>query len=443
MLPFRGKLRIALISEHASPLAVAGGVDSGGQNVYVNHVGRCLARRGHQVDVFTRRDSTLLTPVVHVRPRLRVLHVPAGPEQLVPKERLLPFMPEFARNVETSARAGAYDIAHANFFMSGVVALRLRRAFDVPFVITMHALGLVRRQHQGVADGFPEDRIAIERELVRSADRVIAACPQDQHDLLTLYDAVPRKLATVPCGYDPEEFGPCDRGRARSALGLRDDEFVVLQLGRLVPRKGVDDVIRAMAPLVQRHGVNARLLVVGGEADTPCEAATPEIARLRQIAAAAGIADRVVFTGRRRREDLRAFYNAADAFVTVPWYEPFGITPLEAMACGTPVVGSQVGGIKYSVVDNVTGFLVPPHDPDALALRLSTLADNPALGRAMGRAGMHRARSMFTWERVVDQLVDVYAEATYVREHSQHGRFNRRPSVPRLLAQTQRTEASQ
>ena len=410
------RLRIALISEHASPLALAGGVDSGGQNIYVNHVGRELARAGHQVDVFTRRDDASLPPVVHTRPGMRVIHVPAGPPRFVPKEKLLPYMADFSRHTEAVARAsGGYDVAHANFFMSGLVAMRLRRALGVPFVITLHALGLVRRQHQGSEDGFPDDRIAIERELVRCADRVIAECPQDRADLVTLYGGDPARLTTVPCGYDPEEFGAGDRRHARAALGLAADEFVVLQLGRIVPRKGIDNVIRCLAPLVREHGVNARLVVVGGEADTPCEIATPEIGRLRQVAESLGIRDRVTFTGRRRRHELRSYYNAADAFVTTPWYEPFGITPLESMACGTPVVGANVGGIKFSIVDRVTGFLVPPNDPGELADRLAVLAANPALARAMGRAGMHRARSMFTWERVSQHLARVYAEVARTR----------------------------
>jgi glycosyltransferase involved in cell wall biosynthesis len=293
------RLRIALISEHASPLAVAGGVDSGGQNIYVNHVARELARTGHRVDVFTRRDGAALPPVVHTRPGMRVIHVPAGPARFVPKEKLLPYMAEFARHTEAVARgSGGYDVVHANFFMSGIAAMRLRRALGIPFVITLHALGLVRRQHQGADDGFPDDRIAIEHELVRCADRVIAECPQDRMDLMSLYGADAAHLSTVPCGYDPDEFGAGDRTRARATLGLASDEFVVLQLGRMVPRKGVDNVVRALVPLVREHGVNARLLVVGGEADTPCEIATPEIRRLRLIAEASGVGERVTFTGR-------------------------------------------------------------------------------------------------------------------------------------------------
>lgn len=404
----RSALKIALISEHASPLATLGGVDAGGQNIYVMHVAQCLARAGHQVDVFTRRDDPALPTVVHLRPGLRVIHIDAGPARFVPKEQLLQHMPEFARACEVLCRnAGGYDVVHANFFMSGWVALQLKQALGLPFAITFHALGLVRREHQGGADAFPEERIEIEKTLVEEADCIIAECPQDQDDLVRLYGADEQKMVMVPCGFDAAEFAPMDRSAARRQLGLDEQEFVVLQLGRMVPRKGVDNVVRSLAHL--DADLPVRLLVVGGESDRPDEAVTPEIGRLRRIAEELGVQDRVTFTGRRQRQDLRSYYCAADVFVTTPWYEPFGITPLEAMACGTPVVGSAVGGIQYTVMDGVTGYLVPPHDPTALAERLAHLQANPALARALGRAGIRRARAMFTWDRVAAQLAATFS----------------------------------
>ena len=400
-------LRIALISEHASPLATIGSVDAGGQNIYVAHVARGLANAGHHVDVLTRRDDPALPAVVDVRPGVRVIHIDAGPPRFVPKEKLLQHMPAFIRCAQQLFQHSMpYDVIHANFFMSGLVGLRLRHSFSVPMVMTFHALGMVRREHQGPADGFPAARIDIERRIVRHADRLIAECPQDRSDLMRLYDANVHRIATVPCGVDVDVFSPFSRALARRELGLRPDEFVVLQLGRLVPRKGIDNVIRAMAKL--DRSISARLLVVGGESADPDEDATPEIARLRAVAHECGVDTTVTFTGHRQREQLRTCYAAADVFVTTPWYEPFGITPLEAMACGTPVVGSRVGGIQYSVVDGVTGYLVPPHDPQALAERLAHLHDNPALGRAFGRAGVRRVRALFTWDRVASELGQVY-----------------------------------
>ncbi|MGE5116661.1 MAG: glycosyltransferase family 4 protein [Betaproteobacteria bacterium] len=400
-------MRIALISEHASPLATLGGVDAGGQNIYVAHVARALARAGHHVDVFTRRDEGALPPVVDVRPGVRVMHIPAGPPRFVPKEQLLPHMGEFTHAAQRLFAASVpYDAIHANFFMSGLVGLRLQERFGVPLVMTFHALGLVRREYQGAADAFPAARIDIERRIVRQADSLIAECPQDKSDLMRLYGASAARIAVVPCGVDREEFAPGERAPARRRLGLADDEFVVLQLGRLVPRKGIDNVIRAVARL--DRALNARLLVVGGDAPEPDERATPEIGRLRAIAAQCGIADRVSFTGQRQRHQLRDCYLAADVFVTTPWYEPFGITPLEAMACGTPVIGSAVGGIKHSVLDGVTGFLVPPEDPPALAERLVQLHASPLLRQAMGHAGVRRVRSLFTWDRIATELACIY-----------------------------------
>lgn len=417
-------LRIALISEHASPLATLGSVDAGGQNIYVAHVARCLAQAGHSVDVFTRRDDAALPEVVQMQPRLRVLHMAAGPAHFVRKERLLAYMPAFTSAARHwMARDGGYDVVHANFFMSGLVALRLKDSFGTPVVVTFHALGLVRREHQGDCDAFPGARIDIERRIVAQADRIVAECPQDRSDLMRLYGACDSRIATVPCGVDHAQFAPGDRAAARRRLGLADDDFVVLQLGRMVPRKGVDNVIRALAQLPQAG--TARLLVVGGETREPCERATPEIARLRAVAAECGVAERVRFVGQRRRDELADYYGACDVFVTTPWYEPFGITPLEAMACGAPVIGSRVGGIQHTVVDGVTGLLVPPHDPAALAGALAQLRADPRLARDYGRAGMRRARTLYGWTHVAHELADVYDA---VRREARHGeRIELRP----------------
>lgn len=400
-------MRIGLISEHASPIAAIGSVDSGGQNVYVAQVARWLARAGHQVDVFTRRDARG-QGIQYLRPGVRVIHVPAGPARPIPKERLLRYMPEFARHLLRYCSATVYDVLHANFFMSGLAALHVKRAYGTPLVTTFHALGLVRRRYQGAQDGFPDERIAVERLLARESDLLVAECPQDAEDLMALYDAEPHRVCIIPCGFDPAEFGPTDRLQARVLLGLPADGFVVLQLGRLVPRKGADNVIRALALLRDTHHVQATLMIVGGDSDDPEEDRSPEMQRLRQSAEDLGVARQVIFTGRQPRARLRGYYGAADVFVTTPWYEPFGITPLEAMACGVPVVGSAVGGIQYTVQDGVTGYLVPPRDPAALAERLFHLFRHPSQRLALGRAGLRRVRARFTWERVVERLMLAY-----------------------------------
>lgn len=426
-------LRVAIISEHASPLASQGSVDAGGQNVYVLHVAQALARQGHHVDVLTRRDQRSLPTAVDLRPGVRVLHIDAGPPEFVPKERLLPHMKAFGTEaLRLMRRSLAYDVLHANFFMSGVVGLRLQRQLNLPLVQTFHALGAVRRLHQAAADGFPPERLALEQRIAREADVLIAECPQDAADLIEHCGAPAHRIAQVPCGVDLDEFSPGDKRAARQRLGLPADEFIVLQLGRLVPRKGVDNVIRAVARLGE--GRPWRLLVVGGESVTPDDVRTPEIGRLRGIAREAGVADRVTFVGRRDRHELKDYYQAADVFVTTPWYEPFGITPLESMACATPVIGAEVGGIQHTVVDGLTGFLVPPRDPQMLAMRLEDLRFGTDLARLMGRAGRARVCREFTWDGVARRLAEVYVHAAAQRQRLHRPPLRLLPERPRLPA---------
>ena len=404
-------MKIALISEHASPLAVAGGVDSGGQNIYVANVARQLLEAGHQVDVFTRRDRALL-PLISDMEGVRVVHVPAGPPMQLPKEQLLPYMDEFAAFlIEFFRRESVcYDVMHANFFMSGLAALKVKAALGIPLVTTFHALGRVRRIHQGANDGFPDERFAIEDDLVALSDVIVAECPQDQADLIEHYRADPARIQIVPCGFDADEFRPVDRAVARETLGWQRDEFIVLQLGRLVQRKGIDNVVRGVGVLKRTFGACAQLYVVGGNSDAPNELATPEIARLRGIASECGVAAQTTFVGRRGRAQLRYFYSAADVFVTMPWYEPFGITPVEAMACGIPVIGARVGGVQYSVEDGRTGFLVEAKNADALARRLAHLFSDPAIPRLLGKRARRRAWERFTWHEVSRSLADLYSD---------------------------------
>lgn len=404
--------RIAIVSEHASPLAQPGGVDSGGQNVYVANVARALARQGHCVDVFTRLDSPYLGDTMDWDENVRVIHVPAGPCRRLPKEQLLPYMGEFSDYLRAYVKNQGmqYDVIHANFFMSALASLPLAREMGTPLAVTFHALGKVRRQHQKEADHFSDQRFIIEEDIVREADCLIAECPQDELDLINLYGANPDRIRMVPCGYDPDELQPLDMAAARQMLGWDPDTFYVLQLGRMVPRKGIDNVIRALSRLRQNHEINARLCVVGGELTSGGAGDIDELNRLIRVAREEGVEDFVDFTGARERAILNRYYSAADVFVTTPWYEPFGITPIEAMACRRPVIGADTGGIKYTVVDGETGFLVPPKNPDALADRLAHLAKDPQLAATMGRAGALRARTLFTWHGVGQELNRIFEE---------------------------------
>lgn len=415
------KKRLAYISEHASPFGVLGGVDSGGQNVYVGQLAKHLAAMGYRVDVFTRRDHALLPEVADWVEGVRLIHVPAGPATHIRKEDLLPFMAEFTAYVLQFCKRQpvAYDLIHANFWMSGLVAADVKQQLGIPFVMTFHALGRVRRLHQGKADEFPDERFAIEDRIAAEADAIIAECPQDEIDLCQLYNADASKITLIPCGFNPNEFEPLSKPLARVALGLPADDHVLLQLGRMVPRKGVDTVIRSLAYLTHEHQIAAQLIVVGGDLQDTDPRVSDEIARLRSIAAETDVLDRVTFVGRQGREVLKYYYSAADVFITTPWYEPFGITPIEAMACGTPVIGANVGGIKFTVRDGETGYLVPPNDPTAIAERLAHLYQHPALLEQFRQQAIQRANALFTWQTVATAMAGLYEQVIAANQPEQ------------------------
>ncbi|WP_268742128.1 MULTISPECIES: glycosyltransferase [Fischerella] len=299
---------IALISEHASPLGTFGGVDSGGQNVYVGQLAKHLAGFGYKVDIFTRRDSQELPEIIQWIDDVRIINVPAGPPKYVRKEDMLPYMEEFtayvlkfcqnplgkAEGIDTFS-VPKYDLIHANFWMSAMVAAQIKRSLNIPFVVTFHALGRVRRFWQGDADEFPDERFTIEDQIVAEADHIIAECPQDQQDLLYLYNAKPEKITIVPCGFDTAEFWQVEKTTARQMLGLQPDQHLILQLGRLVPRKGVDTVIRAFGYLLRQYHIHTKLLIVGGESEEPDPRLTPEISRLQAIACEEGVESHITF----------------------------------------------------------------------------------------------------------------------------------------------------
>ena len=390
-------MRIDLISEHASPLAAIGGVDAGGQNVHVAALAAGLARRGHDVTVHTRRDDEFLPDRVGTPDGYDVAHVPAGPPTVLPKDELLQYMPAFADVLREQWTAAPPDLVHAHFWMSGLASVQAAADLPVPVFQTFHALGSVKRRHQGAADTSPSDRIDLERGLCRSVDHVVATCSDEVFELRRL--GLPSdRVSIVPCGVDTSFFTP------RGAVAPRTDRPRLLVLGRIVERKGHDDAVRAL-----RAVPDAELVVVGG----PPAAAVdddPEVNRLRTVAAEAGVADRVVFTGSVARADVPAWVRSADVVLAVPWYEPFGITPLEAMACGRPVVATAVGGLVDTVADGVTGDLVPPRDPERLGEALAALLADDERRAAYGAAGVQRARARYRWSRVVADTESVYRQ---------------------------------
>ncbi|MEV0134287.1 glycosyltransferase [Dactylosporangium sp. NPDC050688] len=393
-------MRIAMISEHASPLAALGGADAGGQNTHVAELSAAMAELGHDVRVYTRRDDTDLPEEVPTGDGVTVVHVPAGPAEALTKDELLPHMGVFARWTAAQWLAGGWapDVVHAHFWMSGLAAVEAARHVDAPVVQTFHALGSVKRRHQGAQDTSPAVRVSAERAICRTVDRVVAQCTDEVTELVRL--GVRRsKITVVPSGVNQRRFAPdgpaVDRTPGRRRL---------LTVGRLVPRKGFEEIIHAM-----RHIPDAECVIVGGP--PAAELATEPYARhLTRLAATAGVADRVRLAGAVPATDMAAWYRSADVVVAAPWYEPFGLTPLEAMACGVPVVATAVGGLTDTVVDGVTGDLVPPRDPHRLGAAVCALLDDGMRRLAYGAAALDRARQCYHWSRTAARLEAVYRE---------------------------------
>ncbi|MGK5677381.1 glycosyltransferase [Micromonospora sp. URMC 106] len=397
-------MRIAMISEHASPLAVLGEEDAGGQNTHVAELAAALVGEGHDVRVYTRRDSAALPDTVPTTDGYQVWHVPAGPALRVPKDELLPHMGEFGRWLASQWRDGDWtpDVAHAHFWMSGLATLHAGRRTGVPVVLTYHALGTVKRRHQGARDTSPPGRIGYERALGRAADRVIVQCQDEIGELVRL--GVPRsRMALVPSGVNQEMFRPDGPVAPRAPARPR-----IITVGRMVERKGFQDVVRAM-PAVP----DAECVMVGGP-PAGLLAADSFARRLGALAESCGVADRVKLVGAVPREEMGRWYRSADILVAAPWYEPFGLTPLEGMACGVPVIGSNVGGIADTVVHGLTGDLVPPRDPRALGAAIRRLLADKVRRFAYATAALDRIRSRYSWKRCAEQLGAVYAAVSTV-----------------------------
>lgn len=418
--------RIAFISEHASPLAILGGADAGGQNIYVGEVSRNLGRRGYAVDVFTRRDSPDASEIVEWEKGVRVVHLLAGPAVPRPKDELWPYMLEFRNALLRFMERDEthYDLAHGNFWMSGWVAMEVRRRLGIPVIQIFHAMGKTKRRHQKKVDTSPGDRIKTELDIIREADRIIVQCPEERSELVNDYAADPGKIVLIPSAVNTRVFKPVARDEARKRIGLDTEGKVIVYVGRMLPRKDIRNIVQALAILVrpkgrvkEAHMPPVTLMIVGGETAEPDPVATPEIGELQKLVAELGVTEHVRFAGKRQPEELRDYYSAGDVAVTTPWYEPFGLTPLEAMACGRPVIGSAVGGITYTIKDGETGFLVPPRDPEALAARLQQLLSQPELSMQMGLAARKRVEREFTWSIVAMRTGALYETLLAERMH--------------------------
>ena len=389
-------LRVAMVSEHASPLATLGGADAGGQNVHVAALGKALGRQGVEVTIHTRRDDPDLPDQVRLAPNVVVDHIDAGPAAAVPKDDLLPYMGAFGEDLAERWAEHRPDVVHAHFWMSGLAALAAGRRHGIPVVQTFHALGTVKRRQQGVKDTSPPQRADLEPGVARAVDWTVATCSDEVFELVRL-GADRRRISVVPCGVDLSHFTP-----QGPALERREGVPRVVTLCRLVERKGVGNAIEAIAQVP-----GAELLIAGGPPADELDR-DPQARRLRALADQLGVGERVRFLGRLGRADIPPLLRSADVVACVPWYEPFGIVPLEAMACGRPVVASRVGGHIDTIVDGVSGVHVPARDPDSIAETIGALLADPARREALGAAAARRARKGYGWPRIARATHDVY-----------------------------------
>jgi D-inositol-3-phosphate glycosyltransferase len=388
-----------MLSLHTSPLAALGeSSDAGGMNVYVRELARELGKRGLIVDIFTRWTDPTTPRILPLGERVRVVHIKAGPIAPLHKDDLFPHIPEFVRRVQqfTDHERCGYDVLHSHYWLSGVAGMQLAHAWDIPHLTMFHTLALLKQQARPEG-AEPPLRLEYERRIIASVDRIAVATPHERDQIARLYGISKERMSIVPCGVDLHHFQPQDRAQARAALGL-NGEPTVLFLGRPDPLKGGDLLIQAMGLLEQP----ATALMVGGKLE-----GDSQLEHLRELAQERGLQDQIRFVGAVPQNDLPRYYSAADLMVVPSYYESFGLVAVEALACGTPVIATKVGGLQYIVQDGENGFLIPWRCSGLFAETIEdTLGDEELLAqlRAAARPSVRR----YSWRSVAAHIRQVY-----------------------------------
>ena len=406
--PLPALSRVAMFSVHSCPLATLGGRETGGMNVYVRELSRHLSQRGVAVDVYTRRQDPCMPTVTEFDSRARVIHLNAGPPAPYAKHRVLDHLPEFLQRVHDfmTSQGLQYDLLHSHYWLSGWVALHLRRELCLPMAHMSHTLGHPKNSAvQQDWEREPLMRIQVEREVLGQSDALIAESEASKHHMVQGYDIVPSRIEVISCGVDPTIFHVQDRLQARRALGLSVGPLLLF-VGRLQPLKGIDILLRSAYEVRQAYP-DLQVLVVGGGVDADDDHEMEERQRLQTLTARLGLSRQVHFIAAQPQEILAQYYAAADVFVMPSHYESFGMVVLEAMACGTPVVASRVGGMASTIVHERTGFLAPVGDVHAFAQAITQLLERPALRHAMSQASQDRAEQ-FAWPRITDRTQRLY-----------------------------------
>ncbi|MDX2232616.1 MAG: glycosyltransferase family 1 protein [Leptolyngbyaceae cyanobacterium bins.349] len=415
---------IALISDHGDPAADVGKEEAGGQNVYVRQVGESLAKLGWQVDMFTRKVKPEDPAIVQHSPHCRTIRLVAGPQSFIPRDQVFSYMPEFVTAFQKfQAKEGTnYPLIHTNYWMSAWVGLQLKEQSNIQLIHTYHSLGAVKYQSVPLRPAIADTRLAVEREILEQANCIVATSPQEEEVLRSLV-STQGCVEVIPCGTDIDNFHAMPKSEARSTLGFAADEAIVLYVGRFDPRKGIETLVKACAKLkagIEHQAINLdgtptayslnpaklRLVIVGGS--DPDHADGLERDRIAKMVADLGLAHNTQFVGRVGHNLLPLYYTAADVCVIPSHYEPFGLVAIEAMACGTPVVASAVGGLKFTVVPEETGLLVPPQDVDGFAMAIDRILSDELWARKLRRQAPIRVQQNFSWSSVAAQLSHLY-----------------------------------
>jgi len=402
-----------MLSYHTCPLATLGGKDTGGMNVYVRELTRQLGQMGIHVDVFTRSQDDHVPHVLHdLGYGNRVVHIPAGPETPKSKTEMANFIPEFVDGIKQFAidKGITYDLIHSHYWMSGLAAETLSDAWGgIPIVHMFHTLGEMKnRVARSEDERAGEDRLNGERQVLRRADRIVVSTIAESTQLRFLYRVEQRKLVVIPPGVDTSRFYPISSDEAKQFIGLKPQDRMVLFVGRIEPLKGVDTLIQAMSCLdLKGLQLPVHLAIIGGEPNAIPEDMSDEMTRLQKLCDDLFMGGMVVFLGKRGQDTLPYYYSAAEVLVMPSLYESFGMVALEAMACGTPVIASEVGGLGYLVQDGVTGFTIPDSDPKELCDKLALLLGDSDLRETMGSHASKYALD-YAWEKIAAEIVDVY-----------------------------------
>lgn len=399
--------RIALISVHGDPAIEIGKEEAGGQNVYVRHVGEALAKLGWQVDMFTRKASAKQATIVEHSHNCRTIRLTAGPEEFVPRDNIFGYAPDFvAELVKFQEKSGfQYSIVHTNYWISSWVGMELKKIQNTKQVHTYHSLGAVKYKAVTTVPLVASTRLNVEKTVLETAERIVATSPQEKEHMRSLV-STKGKIDIIPCGTDIHRFGSIQQQTARQQLGIDPDTKVVFYVGRFDKRKGIETLVRAVAKSQLRGKAKIKLIIGGGS--RPGQSDGIERERIESIVAELGMTDFTVFPGRLGDETLPTYYAAADVCVVPSHYEPFGLVAIEAMASGTPVVASDVGGLQFTVVPEETGLLAPPKDDVAFAAAIDRILLNPDFRDRLGLAARQRVENMFSWEGVAKQLSDLY-----------------------------------